>query len=208
MRASGFDVGATVAAKKHPSLGSTVCETRVATSLHIFKIVQIVAEDQGEYVSLDKLPAGSAAPPALVKVDEVLELWARADLKDLVEAHPGWLGARSSRTLQGKSLRAKGSIFAALGCLAELLDEVTDLDAKVEVHIKPTRRVVAIGNQTAAALHVIPETTDVKATSEADIATTNPEELASMVEVTLDPVCEGFRLFLVGPTGSENMASA
>ena len=58
MRASGFDVGVTVAAKKHPSLGSAVSETRVATSLQIFKIVQIVEEDEGEYVSLEKLPAG------------------------------------------------------------------------------------------------------------------------------------------------------
>ena len=202
MRAAGFDIGATVAPKQtSPGLPAATC-------LRIYKILNITEDVHGDFVSLEKLPTGSAALPVSVKVGEFLQLWLRAETREMVESHLGWPKSRSSQTAAGRTLRAKGSIFAALGCISELLDEVTNVEGQVAVHVKPMRRVIAVGNKAVAEVHLVPETTNVKAMSDADYAATSPEDAANMLEVTLEPPCEGFRFFLVGVTGAENMAPA
>ena len=202
MRAAGFDVGATVAPKQTAPLQPA------ATGPIIYKILNITEEGQGDFVSLEKLPSGSAALPISVKVAEFLQLWLRAEAREMVESHPGWPKSRSSQTATGRTLRAKGSIFAALGCISELLDEITDVQSQVAVHVKPLRRVLAVGDHAVAELHLVPETTNVKAMSDEDYAATSPEDAANMIEVTLEPKCVGYRFFLVGVTGADNMAPA
>ena len=197
MRAGGFDIGATVAPKPTPP---------AATGPTIYKILNITEEEGGDFVSLEKLPTGTAAMPVSVTVAEFLQLWLRADAREMVELHPGWPKCRSSQIALGRSLRAKGSIFTALGCLSERMDEITDVEGQVAVHVKPMRRVIAVGNKAVAELHLVPETTNVKAISDEDYAATSPEDAANMIEVTLEPKCEGYRFFLVGVTGAENMA--
>ena len=189
MRAAGFDIGATVAPKQtSPGLPAATC-------LRIYKILNITEDVHGDFVSLEKLPTGSAALPVSVKVGEFLQLWLRAETREMVESHPGWPKSRSSQTAAGRTLRAKGSIFAALGCISELLDEVTNVEGQVAVHVKPMRRVIAVGNKAVAEVHLVPETTNVKAMSDADYAATSSEDAANMLEVTLEPPCEGFRFF-------------
>lgn len=189
MRAAGFDIGATVAPKQtSPGLPAATC-------LRIYKILNITEDVHGDFVSLEKLPTGSAALPVSVKVGEFLQLWLRAEIREMVESHPGWPKSRSSQTAAGRTLRAKGSIFAALGCISELLDEVTNVEGQVAVHVKPMRRVIAVGNKAVAEVHLVPETTNVKAMSDADFAATSSEDAANMLEVTLEPPCEGFRFF-------------
>ena len=202
MRAGGFDIGATVAPKQ------TAPDQPAATGPIIYKILNITEDVHGDFVSLEKLPTGSAALPVVVKVAEFLQQWLRAEVREMVESHPGWPKSRSSQTAPGRTLRAKGSIFAALGCMSELLDEITDVESQVAVHVKPMRRVVAVGHKAVAELHLVPETTNVKAMSDEDYAATSPEDAANMIEVTLEPKCVGYRFFLVGVTGAENMAPA
>ena len=98
MRASGFDIGATVAPKPTQP---------AATGPTIYKILNITEEEHGDFVSLEKLPTGTAAMPVSVTVAEFLQLWLRADAREMVELHPGWPKCRSSQIALGRTLRAK-----------------------------------------------------------------------------------------------------
>ncbi len=110
----------------------------------------------------------------------------------MVESHPGWPTPRSSQTMLGRTLRAKGSIFTALGCLSELLEGVRDPRSHLAVHVKPMRRVVALGHKAVAELHLVPETTNLEAMSDEGHAATSPENAANTVEVAVEPTCVGY----------------
>ena len=80
MRAAGFDIGATVAPKQtSPGLPAATC-------LRIYKILNITEDVHGDFVSLEKLPTGSAALSVSVKVGEFLQLWLRAEAREMVES--------------------------------------------------------------------------------------------------------------------------
>ncbi len=72
---------------------------------------------------------------------------------------------------------------------------------RLAAHTKPILRVVATGNRAVAELRVVPETTNVKATSDEQFAATNPDEAASVIEVTLEPRRLDRRFFLAWVAG-------
>lgn len=193
LRSCGFDVGATVSRK---------------ASTGIYKVLDVDGDVEGGHVSLEQLPVGIAAFPASVTVEDFLQNWVLVDAKAVVELHRGWPACRSSQTTAGRTLRAKGTILAALGCLTELMDEAAPVVEKLAVLTKPVRRVVATGHHAVAELHLVPETTNVKAMTDAEFAATSPEDAASLIEVKIEPPCSGHRFFLVGVTGPDNMAPA
>ena len=77
----------------------------------------------------------------------------------------------------------------------ELLDESSSAVAKLAVHTKPIRRVVATGHHAVAEVHLAPETTNVKCMTDKELAAASPEEVAAMVEVNLEPPLAGLRFF-------------
>ena len=201
VRSLGFDVGATVSQKAN-FVGTDPPLTGM------FKVLSVAGDVQTGTISLERFPAVEGAPSVDVLVENFVTGWTLADAKTAVEQHPGWPAFRSSRILSGRTLRGKGCILSALGCLTELLDEASPLVGKLAVQTKPIRRVVATGHHAFAELHLAPETTNVKCMTDKELAAAGPEEVASLLEVTLQPPCDGLRFFLVAVTGPENMAPA
>ena len=174
----------------------------------IHKVLNVVGDVQTGHVSMELLPLSTAAFPVSVNVQEFLRHWVLADAKEIVELHPGWPASRCSQTTLSKTLRAKGQIFAALGCITELMDEVASAVDKVSVHVKPIRRVLSKGSQGLGQLHLVPETTNIKVMTNQEYEATSRDDAAALIEVTLEPPCLGHRFFLIGVTGPENMSPA
>jgi len=198
LRAAGFDVGSIVARRSQAST--------------IFKVTVIAGDITTGKVTLEKLPVVTDLPPERVEVTDFLKNFGPADAKDVIEHHPGWPSARCGHVPQGKILRAKGHILAALGALGELLDEgarVSNLPlARVlEVHTKPMRRVVATCPLTPACVHMLPETHSVKALTDEEFENVDLEQ-SRMLEVTLDPPLENRRFFLASALGNDAMEAA
>ena len=174
----------------------------------IYKVLNVVGDVQTGLVTLELLPLSTAAFPVSMNVQLFLRHWVLADAREIVELHPGWPACRVSQTTLAKTLRAKGQILAAIGCLTELIDEVASAVGKVAVHLKPIRRVLATGFHDVGLLHLVPETTNIKAMTNEEYEATSRDDAAALIEVILDPPCLGHRFFLIGVTGPENMAPA
>jgi hypothetical protein len=172
----------------------------------IYKVLNVVGDVGTGLVSMELLPLSTASFPVSVNVQEFLQHWVLADAKDIVELHPGWPAFRCSQTTLSQTLRAKGQILAAMGCITELIDEVASAVGKVAVHVKPIRRVLSTGSQGLGQLHLVPETTNIKVMTNQEYEATSRDDAAALIEVTLEPPCLGHRFFLIGVTGPENMS--
>jgi len=194
LRAAGFDIGSLVARRTQPD--------------QIFKVTDISGEVSSGKVHLEKLPVVTDQPPETIEVPDFLKNFTPAEAKDVIEHHPGWPRARCFHVPAGKTLRAKGTILTALGALGELLDEAAPKGTVLEVHTKPIRRVVATCPLAVAGVHLLPETLNIKSLTDADVADLSLDEAARLLEVVLDPPCEGHRFFASAATANEAMGAA
>ena len=161
----------------------------------VYRIINVEGDVQDGHVSLEQYPVVAGTPLLYVRVEDFVATWALADPRAVVELHSGWPAFRSSQTELGRILRGKGCILTGLGILTELLDESSSAVAKLAVHTKPIRRVVATGHHAVAEVHLAPETTNVKRMTDKELAAASPEEVAAMVEVKLEPPAVGLRFF-------------
>jgi len=194
LRSAGFDVEAMVARKSDPTT--------------VYKIVSISGTVDTGSVRLQKHPLVKADLPATFDVSEFLGFFTLVDARTIVELHPGWPACRSSKTDLGRGLRMKGTVIAALGVLVELLEPDGGHVPKVEVQLKPQRRVLSKAAVDAFSVFFPPETTNVKSFTDDAKATASPEELASLWPVQCEPPCPGYSFYLGGATQAENMAPA
>ena len=89
----------------------------------IWQISMTALDDEGAWVTLQRVGEHSEQMQKRVKLDEFLKDWFNADRRKELKAHPGWPHNRTVVTSQARAVFAKGAIFTAIGAAADNIEK-------------------------------------------------------------------------------------
>ena len=138
---------------------------------------------------------------------EFLQKYTHYGPKIHVEHHRGWPSQRASQTAVFQSLQHKGCVLSGLGALTEMLDTCHPQSELVEVHVKPSRKIVASADTPSGRLVLCPATTNVKMILRGDGAASSARAVNdAWVEVSWQPPDEDNSFWLLPCTGDDCMS--
>ena len=135
---------------------------RAGTDDEAYRIISF--DEDAKSVALES--CADAASRLKVSADSFLQDYKPFKREAAEEKHPGWPRNRVRKTQLGQTLANKAVALVALDALSGLLDTCNPIEERVDVFVKPARRVVAAKALESRTLVLLPETTNVKAVQE------------------------------------------
>ena len=187
VRRKGFDLGACVGAPGDETAYTLEGVGWEGKSAHVnLKVVSKTG------ASLEaSLPQTDASLPQTgckkVSLDVFLETWKGVNKNEIAQNHTGWPEHRTVSGTSWKGLILKGRMIMALGVVGELVESTFQPGRKVNIVVKPRRKVESLADFGVGEIVLSPDTTSIrilesKAASSHDVTmvtlNTVPEELA------------------------------